>query len=195
MLKKIVLGSMIATSVFASHQLEINLSDEDVEAGLRLDLSKMNNIDADTYFGMKIVNGNEKNSETIRKTDPLIEASFLIMRPVNNVSGLKVGLGVKGEFTNIDGDDFVATPLGLEVEYKLPFNSPIAVYAGGMFYYAPGPLCFSDADRYVESRANIDFEVIRNGRITVGYREIETDVKKRDVTYNETLYAGFKFLF
>ena len=195
MLKKIVLSSMIASSLFASHQFEINLSDEDVEAGLRLDLSKMNSIDADTYFGMKLLNGHEENSETIFKTDPLLEASFLIMRPVNNMSGLKVGLGIKGEFTDIDGDDFVAVPLGIEVEYKLPLNSPVAVYAGGVFYYAPGPLCFSDADRYIETRASIDFEVIRNGRITVGYRDVETDVKTRDVTYNETLCAGFKLRF
>ncbi len=195
MLKKIVLSSMIASSVFASHQFEINLSDEDVEAGVRFDLSRTNNIEGDTYLDLRVLNGDSKNSDVIGNPDPLLEGSFLIMPPVDNILGLRIGLGVKLAWTEIEKDDYIAVPLGVELEWRLPIVSPIPVYVGGAFYYAPDPLCFSDADRYLEQRANLDIEVIRNGRITLGYRDVDTDIKTRDIVYNETVYAGFKFLF
>lgn len=195
MLKKIILGSVIVSSVFASHQFEINLSDEDVEAGLKFDLSRSNNIEGDTYLGLKVLNGDTKNSNLIVDPDPLMEASFLIMRPVSNVSGLRVGLGVKALWAEIENDKYISVPLGVEVEWRLPVSPSIPLYLGGALYYAPGPLCFSDADRYLEQRAHFDIEVIRNGRITLGYRDVNTDIKTRDIVYNETAYAGFKFLF
>lgn len=189
MIKKIILGALISTSAFALNQAEINLNNNDVEGQVRLDLSN------GTYVGARILNGDESNSDRISSIDPLMEVSFMVMRPVEAVPGLSLGLGIKGEYTKFDGHRYAAIPLGLEAEMKLPVTTPFPLYVGGALYFAPSILSFHDGEEYLERRIHLDVEPIPNGRIEVGYRNIDTDLKNRDVTYNDAWYFGLRLDF
>ena len=195
MLKKIVLSLLLSTSMFAAHQVSVNVNDKEVGGEIRLDMGRMGNAMSNAYIGARFLDGDKNNSETIADPDPLMEVSFMVMQPIRGVPGLKIGLGVKGEFTKIDGEGYGAVPLGVEAELKLPLNTPIGFYLNGAFYYAPSALCFKEGDSYAESRIGLDIEPIDNARIGVGYRKIDTDLKTRNVTYNDAWYFAMRLDF
>ena len=195
MLKKIVLIALISSGAYAAHQVEVNLNDKEVEGQIRLDMGRMGNAMSNTYIGARFLNGDNNNSQTISDPDPLMEVSFMVMRPVQGVPGLRLGLGIKGEYTEIDGRRYAAIPLGMEAELQLPINAPFPVYLGGALYYAPSVLSFKEGDGYMETRIHLDVEPIDNGRLEVGYRKIDTDLKSADVTYNDAWYFGMRLDF
>jgi hypothetical protein len=182
--------------VFAANQVELNVNNHDLEGQIRLDMQQMGISSLDgSYLGARILNGDESNSDRIGNTDPLMEVSFMVQRPVEQVPGLEIGLGIKGEYTKFDGEHYSAIPLGIEADMKLPIESSIPFYVGGALYYAPSVLAFQDADEYLETRIHFDIVPIQNGRIEIGYRMIDTDVKHRDVTYNDAWYLGMRLDF
>lgn len=195
MLKKLLLCALMSTGAFAAHQIEANVNDKDVEGQIRLDMGRMGNAMDNTYIGARFLNGDNNNSQTITTIDPLMEVSFMVMRPVRGVQGLKLGLGIKAEYTKLDGYTYAAVPLGAEAELQLPLNTPFPFYLGGALYYAPSVLSFKDGDSYMETRIHLDAEPINNGRIEVGYRKIDTDLKNRNVTYNDSWYFGLRLDF
>lgn len=195
MLKTLAMTMLLSCSVFAAHQIEANVNDQEVEGQIRLDVGRMGSAMSGTYIGARFLNGDEKNSDLVETIDPLMEISFMVQRPVRGVPGMKLGLGIKGELTKFDGHRYAAIPLGVEAELRLPLNTPFPFYLGGMLYYAPSVLAFKDADSYLESRLQLSAEPIDNGRFYVGYRTIDTDLEHRDVTYNEAWYFGMRLDF
>lgn len=195
MLKKVILTLLMGTSVFAAHEIGVNVNSRDVGGEIRLDMGRMGNAMNNAYIGARFLNGDNNNSKTIADPDPLMEVSFLVMQQVRGVPGLKLGLGVKAEYTKIDGQTYTAIPLGAEAELQLPINTPFPFYLNGAFYYAPSVLTFKEGDSYTETRIGLDIEPIENARIGVGYRTIDTDLKTRNVTYNNSWYFGLKLDF
>jgi hypothetical protein len=196
MMKKIVLGALISTAAFAANQAEINVNNKELEGQIRIDMKQtgISSLEG-SYIGARILNGDESNSDRIGKIDPLMELSFMVQRPVTDIPGLSIGFGIKGEYTKFDGERYIALPLGIEADMKLPIESSMPFYVGGALYYAPSVLAFQDADAYLETRIHFDIEPIKNGRIEIGYRMIDTDVKHRDVTYNDAWYIGMRLDF
>ncbi len=195
MLRKIALICLITVSVFAMHRAEVNINDTDLELGIGLDIGQFNtNVEPDTMFlGVKILNAdNTHSSSSGYKNDPYYEMSFLMKRAVSN-NGLSFGMGVKANYTK----DFASMPLGLEATYKIPAKGIVPMYLNADVYYGPKVLSFGHADRFYEYRVNYDIELIENGRVTVGYRSVNTnyDDGRKDYIYNKSFYFGFKFLF
>lgn len=200
MMKKIILGALIGTSAFAAHQVEFNFNDKEVEGQVLFDLSKMGVPLEGAYAGARILNGDERNSDKIEDISPLKEISFKVMRPVESVAGLSLGLGIKGEYTKFDGKRYAAIPLGLEADMKLPLETSFPLHVCGALYYASSDLVFHDGDKYLEVRTYLDAEAIHNGHIEVGYRNMDPDlirhnVKSNAVTYNESFYCGLRLDF
>jgi hypothetical protein len=197
MLKKIVLITLVSSAAFAAHQIEANVNERDFEGQIRFDMGRMGNAASwnSTYLGARFLNGDNNNSKGIANPNPLMELSFMVQNNVRGVQGLKLGLGVKSEYTRFEGNSYVAVPLGAEAELMLPLNTPFPVYLGGALYYAPSALCFQDAKLYREARLHLDIEPIDNGRLEIGYRQIDTDVEHRDITYNDSWYFGMRLDF
>lgn len=196
MLKKIIVSFwLLSSSLFAAHQVSFNANDQEVGGEIRLDMGRMGSAMNNAYIGARFLDGDKNNSKTIADPDPLMEVSLMVMQPIRGVPGLKLGLGIKGEFTKIDGDGYTAVPLGVEAELKLPLNTPIGFYLGGAYYYAPSALCFKEGDSYTESRIGLEIEPMQNARFGVGYRKIDTDLKLRNVTYNDAWYFAMRLDF
>lgn len=195
MLKKILLSALLVSNVFAAHQVEVNLNDRELEGGVQLDLARMGYAMSNTYFGVHFLNGDQNNSATIKDINPLMEVSFLVMRPVSGVPGLNFGMGIKGKYTRIDGNTYATLPLGMEGELQLPLNTAFPVYAGGSLYYAPQSLAFANGEKYFETRLHVDVQLIRDGKIEFGYRQIDTDLKNTNITYNDAWYFGMRLDF
>jgi len=204
MLKKLGLISAITASAFAMHGVDININDKDLEFGAALDMGQfINTVEPNTVFlGARYLKGSEYHSDFTNNNNAYYEASFLMQKPISG-SDVTIGLGVKLNHTkNTEGTnnlDFTSIPLGVELGYKLPVTTAVPLYLGGKLYYAPGVLSMNDAKSFLEYRINFDIEVIPNGRVTLGYRNIDTNYDVSGVThntnYNRSAYAGFKFQF
>ena len=204
MFKKIGLILATSISVFAMHSAEININQKDLEFGLNLDMGQYNRgVEPDTTFlGIKYLKASDENSEDEDgETVDLkyfLELNFLIKQEIKS-TGLKVGLGVKTNFSKVAGDTFMSVPIGLDVSYELPLKNFIPVEVGGEVYYAPESLSFSDAIEFLEYRIGVNLEVIERGSIFVGYRNLDTNYEisnvKSNITYNKSGYFGFKFEF
>ena len=199
MLKKLTILSLCAASAMAVHIGELNINNTDVEAELRFDMGQFNTmLDPDTtYIGVRYMRGSEEHSDDALTEDKnLLEVNYLMQRPVDAHDALTLGIGIKVDHTTAGDLDFLAASLGIEAEYRLPTAVPL--YIGGAFYYSPEVLSFMDARHYVEGTAHVDIEVIERGRVTLGYRNIETEYDVSgdgDVSFNKSFYGGFKFAF
>ena len=195
MLKKIVLISILTLSAYAMHSAEININDTDLELNAKLDIGQFNeNVEPGTMFlGARFLNADKiHSSDKNYINDSYYEINFLMMRPVGE-SGISAGMGVKFNYTK----DFSSIPLGLEVSYAFHTPHILPMFFNGSAYYGPKVLSFGNADRFYEYCISYDIELIKNGRITLGYRSINTnyDDYRGDYTYNKIFYGGFKFFF
>jgi len=193
MLKKVTLLTASALTAFAMNTGEININNKDLEISGQFDIGQFNDaVEPDTMFvGAKFINADADHSDDEHADiDPYFEASFLMMRPIGDQS-MKIGMGAKVNFTK----DFMSIPLGLQFAYNLPVKAYFPMYLNGELYYAPSVLSFSDADSFLEYRLSLDLEIIDNGRVTFGYRSIDTNYEAGDFTYNAYWYIGFKVNF
>jgi len=193
MLKKLTLISVSTISAFAMHTAEININDKDLELSTKFDMGQFNqNVEPNTIFvGGKFIKGDEKNSEPKNTNiEPYIEANFLMKQEIGN-KGISFGMGIKANYTK----DYAAIPLGGEFGLKIPAKDLIPMYFTAAVYYAPGVLCFNNAKDFLEYRINYDVEVIKNGMVTVGYRQLNTNYDAADYMYNNSWFIGFKFSF
>jgi hypothetical protein len=201
MLKKLSMLTLCGVSAIALNTAEINVNDTDLELMGKLDMGQMiNSVEPNTVFlGLRFLEADEKHSEYENADiESFVELNFLMLKQIAR-SGFSVGLGVKANSTKLGNKDFVSVPLGLEASYKIPASDYIPMYVGGSIYHAPSVLSFQDAENFMEYRVNFDIEVIKNGRVTIGYRSLDTNYETNNDTYNfnynKSAYVGFKFAF
>ena len=199
MLKKILMLSACAASAFALHTAEININNKDLEVGAQFDMGQFNDaVEPNTLFvGARFLNADAKNSSNSNaNVDPLVEANILMMKDIAK-SGFRLGIGAKVNYAQVSSSKFVSVPLGVEGAYTLPIQNLIPIHLNAAVYYAPKVLSFQKAKNYLETRFSVDFELIENGNISVGYRKIETnyDFTSGDFRYNRSAYLGFKLKF
>jgi len=192
MLKKLLLLIAATGVTFAMHTGEININNDDIEAELKFDMGQFNpELDVDnTYVGVRYIYADNKYD-----ADELVEVSYLMKKPLDKMKELSIGIGFKVDYSSVDAFDFLALPLGIEARYHLPVNAAVPIYVGAEVYYAPSVLSFSDAENYLEFKANIDVEIIKRGLITAGYRRIDTNYEAGDLKFNQAAFIGFKFVF
>jgi hypothetical protein len=206
MLKKLFMVALFATSLFAMHTAQININDKDLEVGAKFDIGQFNTaVEPNTTFvGVKFLNPHEDNSDLAdnssvaagKTLDSYGEVNFLLMRNVGN-QGFSFGMGLKLNYT----EEFMALPIGFEVGYKIPDLDIVPMSLHGSLYYAPQVLSFLDAKNFLEYRINFDIELIKNGFITLGYRNMDTKyfdssaTKLGNLNYNSSFFFGFKVAF
>ncbi|MBU0631321.1 YfaZ family protein [bacterium] len=207
MLKKLGLLCASVAVAFAMNGAEININDKDLEVGGYVDMGQIvTSIEPDTVLlGVKYLKGDESHSDFNVNDNAYYEANFLMQKHDVYTTGLTVGMGLKVNYTratdaSLGGTRYFASiPVGVVADYQLPADAAMPIYLGGSIYYAPEVLCLNDAKNFFEYRINLDFEIIENGRITLGYRSLNTtyDVNTRSVdkNYNHSGYIGVKFQF
>ena len=92
MLKKMITMVMLSSALFGAHQIGINVNDKEVGGDVRFDMGRMQSTSGNGFIGVRFLNGDNNNSETIANPDPLLEVSLMVMGPVQGVQGLKLGL-------------------------------------------------------------------------------------------------------
>ena len=195
MLKKIGIISLMASSVLAMHNVDLNINDVDLEANVNLDMGQFNQaIEPNTTFiGFKYMKTDGQYSYYV---DPnaYTEINFLMQRKIRD-TGWYAGLGLKLNYINNEGEnDFSAIPLSFKLGYMLPTSLPVNVYA--KLDYAPKVLTLQKAEGFYEYRLAADVELIENAAVYFGFRDIETKYEGSGYKkYNRSGYVGVRFKF
>ncbi len=123
------------------------------------------------------------------------DSGILVKNEVgSNVPGVTVGVGIKGLIAKADSNDAVAMALGGQIRFAPPFASRFGL--AGQFYFAPDIVTFGDADRYIETGVRLEYEILPQALVYVGYRKIKFGLEVRpDVTLDEGAHVGVKITF
>jgi len=192
MLKKIIIGSLVASSVaFASGAADININDNTLEVGMEYNLNGSYRLNENSnYLLSASYLRSEESSST--NTQTLATVGLRIMNPYVDNYGFSLGLGVKGVVADNSPKSFVAAPLGIFASYMV--NEQIHI--DGEYSYAPKVLTFSDGETYNEWKLKANYRVIDNGFVYVGARGITTEyTNSSEYSYDHTAFFGFNVQF
>jgi len=114
--------------------------------------------------------------------------------------GLRLHLGLKGVLGEVERDkkkgNLTAVGILISGKYLIPQTiSPLPLGVSAGVSFAPGPLCFSDAESYIDVRTSLDFRIVKNGEILFGYRYIRARLKDNQGKWNisnATLFVGYR---
>lgn len=108
---------------------------------------------------------------------------------------LQVSVGGKAVYLRHDGEGNGAFGLGGSFRYGLPGNERVGL--GGRLYFAPRVTSFGDLEGYLETGVRLDYLVLRQAAIYVGYRDIQVDVKdvKGSLKFDSQAHVGLELLF
>ena len=87
---------------------------------------------------------------------------------------LAAGLGIRGIYVGRDGDSGGAFALGGQFEARLPSFNRVGLTGYG--YYAPDATSLGEVRGYYEYAAALDYQVVRDAAVYVGYRHIHYDI-------------------
>ena len=98
----------------------------------------------------------------------------------DNAPGFSVGVGIKGVVAKVTGNstkvsDASALSLGAMLRYSPPATQRLGIV--GEIYASPNIVTFGDADRYVETNARLEYEIIPQAVAYIGYRKIGFGLK------------------
>jgi len=192
MVKKILFISLLTLPLFAGERASfgLNINNKDLEVEGRSSLAnQLNSLMYRNYY----IDGNFIKSDD----DNLFGVGFYVENSPQGHSNLTFGIGLRSIFSSNDKLDknFVAIPIEVNAKARMYLGNLPKSALGVKLAYAPSPLTFSDGDSYFEYRIEVDMNVIENIDLYVGYRDIDTDYKVKDINFNSSLYGGFKFLF
>ncbi|MDQ7047930.1 MAG: YfaZ family outer membrane protein [Sulfurovum sp.] len=185
-LKQLFFTSVLSLSLLqAQSSVGLDINDEDLEILVSIDLNSFADYSDSTSY---LVDGYYLNTDG----DDLFALGISGQNTFQGVEGLTLGFGAGLVFA----DDFMALPLFGKVLYTLPLIDTIPTTSlGATFAYAPSVLTFDDAQSYTEFRFEANMEVIQSIHLFAGYRNIETEYKRYDKTFNDSYYAGMKLSF
>jgi len=108
--------------------------------------------------------------------------------------GLTAAVGVKGFTANTDAYDLAALALGGELHFS-PRSLPRLGYRGQV-YYAPDIVAFIDATNFTYITASVEYEVLPQATVYIGYRNAKSDIRKQSsATIDNDTHIGLRIVF
>ncbi|MGB8517829.1 MAG: YfaZ family outer membrane protein [Gallionella sp.] len=126
------------------------------------------------------------------------EAGILVKDDLGgNAPGVSVGVGLKALSARIKPISMNATALAMGgmVRYSPPAERRLGFVA--QLYLSPNITTFGGADRYMETGARIEYELIPSAVVYLGYRNISFNVKNTNTSasFDEGVHIGVRMSF
>jgi len=185
-LKKLFFSSLLLLGfLHAQSSIGIDINNEDLEVMSTINLNALTDYSDSTTY---LIESYYLNSDG----ENLFTISLSAENSLQGLEGLTLGFGARFVFA----DNFTALPLFGKATFILPFNDSIPTTSiDGSFAYAPSVLTFNNGESYAEFRLEANMEIIQNIHMFAGYRNIDTEYKTYDKTFNDSFYGGMKLSF
>ena len=108
--------------------------------------------------------------------------------------GLDIGIGAKVFGGSVDSRGFVALTLNGLARYSPPPLPRLGIR--GDIYYAPDIVTFADGSGYFQGEIRVEYEVLPESFVYVGYRRLHVDLKGRSSgTVDSRAHIGIQIHF
>lgn len=107
---------------------------------------------------------------------------------------LAAGLGIRGVYIGRDHDSGGAFAPGGQAEARFPGYERVGFSVYG--YFAPEVLCLGEFDQYYEIGTGLDYQVLKDASVYVGYRNVKVELENGvDITADNGLHVGLRLSF
>lgn len=129
------------------------------------------------------------------KDNFLADFGLLVQDEVGvNGPGITVGVGLKAATARAAASDASAVAVGALVGVK-PLPDP-RLNIVGQVYVSPKILSFGESTRYIETTARVEYEIIPQALVYLGYRSARFDLKnKPQAKLDDGLMIGLRMTF
>ncbi len=119
------------------------------------------------------------------------------------IPGLRCGLGFKALGGEVEKDrrdgDLLAVGFLLSAAYEIPeIALPIPVEVSASVCAAPRALCFLDSETYLEIGTSLDFHIVKNGAIVLGYKQLKVHIHEHHRHWtmrDDAVFIGLRLKF
>lgn len=185
-LRHLVALSLIATSsTTLADSFDVNLRDTSAQLQYSAALGKATLGKSELHLGYLYTS----------KTNSYADLGMVVKDEAGaNAPGLVVGVGFKGLIAKVNANNASALALGGLVRYSPPSVTRIGFV--GTAYWSPNILTFGDADRTIETGARVEYEVIPQAAVYLGYRKINVGLKNAgNAKLEEGAHIGVRMSF
>jgi len=185
-LRQILTFSLVCFSATAlADSIDINLRDSSAQLQYNASMGRDTLGRSEIHAGVLYTNDN----------DTLADLGLLVQDEMGeNAPGVTVGVGLKGLVANTKNSNARALALGGLVRFAPFEDSRFGI--SGKIYLSPNITTFGDADRYIETGVTLDYEIIPQAIIYIGYRKIKINIDQSpDERLDDGGHVGFKISF
>jgi hypothetical protein len=183
------IGLFLLSTVSAAasaDNIDLNLRDEAIRASYTMDIAGTAGLN--TELGLLYSEDEEKLDDT------LYHAGMHVSGENWSQSGtFDISIGGRLYYTSPGDLELSALAFGGKVRFSPAHRLGI----GGHVYYAPDITSYEDAKRFVESAVRVDYQLLPQAFVYVGYRQIEVDIENgpKEVELDDDAHIGIKLLF
>ena len=188
-LSKIVLSIFLGlSSLYSAGGVELNINDNAVELQIDTNLNQYYELDNanDYYVSLGVLHEDTDAPNLFNVGLKATTSEF-------DTENIEFGLGIGMVASSQDSDTFLAVPFSLSASYHV--NDKVLIEAEGK--YSPSVLSFSKADKFTSIKATVNYQLLVNGYIFVGIRDIETKYSSSvgTIEYDDSIFVGYKVKF
>lgn len=181
----LVIAVLTTTSAMSAQAegIDVNLSDDVVEAQLKNSLNLGNGLNRSDYQIGFLYKDDNRNST-------MGMLGIEVHGPVApNAPGLEVGAGVKAYLASVSEYDVGAITLGFMARYAVPAFERVTLT--GRLNFAPDVTTFNDGQDFFYSSARVGYEFLSDVEIYLGYRDISVSLENgRDLAVDQGWFVG-----
>jgi len=177
-----------ASTIAAADNIDLNLRDEAIRATYSMELK------SGGFSGLSGELGVLYSEDKKKLNDTLYHAGLHVSGENWSQSGtFDISIGTRFYYTSPANLDLSAMAIGGAVRFSPAHRFGI----GGHFYYAPDITSFQDAKTFSEAGIRIDYQLLPQAFVYVGYRTIEVDIVDgpKNVELDDDAHVGIKMLF
>ncbi|MGQ0529321.1 MAG: YfaZ family outer membrane protein [Panacagrimonas sp.] len=108
-------------------------------------------------------------------------------------ANVTAGLGARLQYVDAEFDDGGALELGGRLEVRMPGYDRVGVSAYA--WYGPEAASFGDLDDVFEYAVAIDYEILRDAAIYIGYRKLKADFGDAGEAEEDGVHGGIRLEF
>lgn len=181
--------SVISASTFAD-ALDINLSNDTAHFQYLAKMGSLGEGKSEGHVGFLYNDANNK----------LVDVGLVVSNAGNSAAIASLGLGVKVIAARIEKSNSMSLAIGGQIHITPADDRKFGII--GQVYSAPDIVAFGDAERYLETSLQMEYELIPKASVYIGYRKIEFDLNispiagpSVDVDMDEGGHIGVRIAF
>jgi hypothetical protein len=201
LLSGVLLGLSCVSFQVSSQDLELGLRDSSVSVDYST-VIQSHKINTPNKLDMIMLYNEPQDMGGSVRESLLTSVGFQVKAEPDNKRDMDFSIGGRFILSSIDNERSSALALGGELSYFPSIFRQVGILTE--FFYAPSILAFRNSEKYMWSSIQVDYFLMDNAGVFVGYRDVSMDKEVDDglggktmtsITLDDGLFMGLKLRF